>query len=339
MKKILFLSVVAAALLLGSCGDSTPGGSMLPNVSGSSGEILVVMDRAEWEGELGEKIRNVLADPIDRLPQPEPEFDLVNVTPGAFSKLYLTHRNVVMIDKKVENGAKVTFLEDTYALSQLIINIRGENKEDIMGLLDEEGQAIVNKINIAERDRWIKVYKRSVNSVIFNKLRDKYGMNIHMPSNFSLDVEEPGFMWFSYETPTTTQSILIHYFDLDGGNYFNRDSIESIRNRMTRRNVKGPSDGSYMTIEDRVPIRYRQFRFRNRNYAEMRGLWTLEKGFMGGPFVNLVTEDEVNNRFVMVDAFVYAPNEEKRELLRQVEAIIYTISFPDDKEVVVTPGK
>ena len=60
---------------------------------------------------------------------------------------------------------------------------------------------------------------------------------------------------------------------------------------------------------------------------------------MGGPFVSLITKDEVNNRFVMIDGFVYAPKEDKRELLRQVEAILYTIDFDNEEEVVITPSK
>lgn len=136
----------------------------------------------------------------------------------------------------------------------------------------------------------------------------------------------------SYETPTTTQSVVVHYFDYNGENYFNKDSIISIRNNLTKEKVKGPASGTWMTIEDRAPVEYTTFRFRERNYAMLRGLWTLENGFMGGPFVTLVTKDELNSRFVMVDGYVYAPNDDKRELLRQVEAILYTISFDLDDQ-------
>lgn len=340
MKRIILLSVtVILSTIIHSCGDAGSGGqSLLPNLSGSSGEVLVVLDKARWEGRLGDKIRQVLASPVPRLPQAEPYFDLINTGGNDFSKLYQTHRNVLFVETGVDREKQVTFMEDTYSSQQLMINLQARNDEEIMELLDEEGQAIVNKLNIAERDRWISVYKKSLNSMIFNKLRDEHKMTLHVPYNFSLDVEENGFLWLSYETPTTTQSILIYYFDHEGKNYFNKDSIMRIRDSMTRQKVEGPASGSYMAIEDMVPVNYSLFRFRDRNYAEMRGLWTLEKGFMGGPFINVVTKDEVNERFVMLDGFVYAPNEEKRELMRQVEAIIYTIGFPDDSEVIVTPG-
>lgn len=340
MKQIIIL-ISAAILILSaqSCGDEGGGGVSLPNVSGSTGEVLVITDKAKWEGKLGRKIVEVIAAPIDYFPQPEPHFDLINVSPGVFGKLYQTHRNVIFVEIGADNEKEITMQENTWAYSQLVINLRGRNEEEIISLLEEQGQSIINKINIAERDRWIRVYKKSLNSMIFNKLRDEYNMILHIPSNFSLDVEEKGFLWFSYETPTTTQAILVHFFDHNGRNYFNEDSIIRIRNNMTEEKVKGPVGDSYMVIEERMPVKFRLFSFRQRNYAEMRGLWTLENGFMGGPFVNLVTRDEVNDRFVMVDGFVYAPKDEKRELLRQVEAIIYTIGFPGDAEKAVTDGE
>jgi len=337
MKRLILLSLtVILSTLFHSCGDSGGGQTLLPNLSGSSGEVLVVLDKARWDGRLGDRIRQVLASPVPMLPQAEPNFDLINTGGNAFSKLYQTHRNVIFIETGEDKEKKVTFMEDTYSSQQLMINLQAKNDEEIMELLDEEGQSIINKINIAERDRWISVYKKSLNSMIFNKLRDEHHLTLHVPYNFTLDVDEKGFLWLSYETPTTTQSILVYYFDHEGKNYFNKDSIMRIRDSITREKVEGPASGSYMAIEEMVPVNFSLFRFRDRNYAQMRGLWTLENGFMGGPFINVVTKDEVNDRFVMLDGFVYAPGEEKRELMRQVEAIIYTIGFPTDTEVIET---
>ena len=61
--------------------------------------------------------------------------------------------------------------------------------------------------------------------------------------------------------------------------------------------------------------------------AELRGLWKLEKGFMGGPFVSHTTIDTVYNRVVTIDGYVFAPNRDKRNLIRQVEAIINTLEI------------
>lgn len=328
MKKIFSFALVIQLILLSSCSNTgDPRKGTLPSVAGSSGEVVVVIDKIKWDGELGDKIRGLLAAPIDGLPQEEPVFDVFNVTPGGFGDLYITHRNVVVIETGPGKTPRATFSSNVYSYTQLIITLEGENDNDIIGLLETQGKNIVDKINITERDRLISYYKRSINSVNFTTLRNSHKMNVWVPSNYALEVNEKGFVWLSYETPLTTQSILVHYFDYNGENYFNEDSIRSILNNMTRTKVKGPVDGTWMVIEERVPVDYTQFRFRERNYSVMKGLWTLENGFMGGPFVTLVTEDDVNKRFVMLDGFVYAPKDEKRELMRQVEAILYTVSF------------
>lgn len=64
----------------------------------------------------------------------------------------------------------------------------------------------------------------------------------------------------------------------------------------------------------------------NGNYAtEMRGLWRLIGDFMGGPYISLAQLDIENQRVVVAFGYVYAPSKDKRNLLRQVEAMIYSL--------------
>lgn len=84
-----------------------------------------------------------------------------------------------------------------------------------------------------------------------------------------------------------------------------------------------------MTTEHQIPPTFNIFEFKNNYAAEMRGLWRMENDFMGGPFVNLSVLDISNNRVIMLDGFVYAPRFDKRNYLRQVEAIIYSLELPD----------
>lgn len=58
----------------------------------------------------------------------------------------------------------------------------------------------------------------------------------------------------------------------------------------------------------------------------------MENYIMGGPFVQLSTVDTRRNRIVTVEGFVFAPSEEKRNYVRQLEAILYSLSFPDESD-------
>jgi hypothetical protein len=65
---------------------------------------------------------------------------------------------------------------------------------------------------------------------------------------------------------------------------------------------------------------------------EVRGLWKVKGDFMGGPFVNLSILNEKTNKIVCVDGYVYAPSQNKRLIMRQVEAVLKTISFIDEEK-------
>ena len=53
---------------------------------------------------------------------------------------------------------------------------------------------------------------------------------------------------------------------------------------------------------------------------------------MGGPFVSLTRLDEQHNRVIVAEGFVYAPETEKRNFIRRIEASLYTLRLPDELE-------
>jgi hypothetical protein len=71
----------------------------------------------------------------------------------------------------------------------------------------------------------------------------------------------------------------------------------------------------------------------NGNYAtEMRGLWKVENDFMGGPYIAISELDAANQRVINAFAFVYRPSKDKRNLLRQMEAMIYSLKQNNQKD-------
>jgi hypothetical protein len=46
---------------------------------------------------------------------------------------------------------------------------------------------------------------------------------------------------------------------------------------------------------------------------------------MGGPFVSLSTVDEERRELITVEGFVYAPQFNKRDYLRELEAIVFSL--------------
>ncbi len=52
---------------------------------------------------------------------------------------------------------------------------------------------------------------------------------------------------------------------------------------------------------------------------------------MGGPFVSLTRLDQVNGRIVTAEAFLFAAGQKKRNAMRQLEAILYTLQMPNER--------
>ena len=53
-----FVALVFSAV---SCGSGSSRKALLPNVSGRAGEVVVVIEKSDWESALGNSIRELLA--------------------------------------------------------------------------------------------------------------------------------------------------------------------------------------------------------------------------------------------------------------------------------------
>ena len=69
------------------------------------------------------------------------------------------------------------------------------------------------------------------------------------------------------------------------------------------------------------------------DYAlEARGLWRIKGDFMGGPFVSHVRLDKANQRIIYHEILYLFTDKMKRNLVRQMEASLYTLKLPGSKQ-------
>lgn len=57
----------------------------------------------------------------------------------------------------------------------------------------------------------------------------------------------------------------------------------------------------------------------------------MENDGMGGPFVSHSRVDTENNRVIVVEGFVFAPEKAKRGLVRRLEGSLYTLCLPGEQ--------
>jgi hypothetical protein len=108
----------------------------------------------------------------------------------------------------------------------------------------------------------------------------------------------------------------------------------AVRNNVTMEYVSGPSKGSYMKVADEYfePVVRQVTDFPVEYAMEMRGLWDVENDFMGGPFISYTFVDEYTNKVFTLDGYVYYPNEEKKNYVRELEAIFHSLRLGVNQE-------
>ena len=314
-------------MALGSCKKGEEK-RLFPNVTGDAGEVVLMINQNKWESKIGLEFRKILLGDQIGLPQPEPLFDLVNIPHSAFSKIFQPHRNLIFAKISSEyKEPKITIQTNLWSKTQLVINMVAPNDSSFLNLIIENKEKIVTHLLNAERRRILSNYKKYEERHIREQLQKNHSLSLIVPKGYTLNVDSSNFVWISHETSQISQGIFVYYYDYVDTNTFTVDYLLNKRNIFLKKHVPGPSPNSYMTTERNYKPNFIEFEYNNRYFAELRGLYRVENNFYGGPFMSVSTIDEKRNRVVTVEGFVYAPQLKKRNYLRQLEAILYTLEI------------
>lgn len=313
---------MALSAALASCSG---GSTLLPNVSGKAGEIIVVIEKEDWEGAVGTEVRDLLACECPYLAQPEPLYSLVNVAPGSFVDLFKVHRNIVMInvDRQLDS-CSMAYRRDVWATPQCVVQVNASSPENAVDMIKENGKKITSAVEQAERDRVIANSIRYEEGSIRKEVSAVFGGSPHFPMGYKLRKLSSNFAWIADDKEYTKQDILIYRYSALDDEPFSIDNIIRHRNEILKENVPGMFEGTYMTTSEVFTPTVEYTKYRGREFALTRGYWEVENDFMGGPFVSQTFYSEDGFDILVAEAFVYAPKYDKRQYLRQVESILFS---------------
>ena len=329
MKKMI--AVLAAALALVACKNS--GKVLLPNVSGKAGEVIVVLDKTDWEGALGNEVRDLLADECPWLTPREPMYSLVNVVPSNFVDLFKVHRNIVFFEMNPQAEEGVILRNDVWASPQVVLQVNAHDAESAVSVLKENKEMILNSIEQAERNRVITNTLLYEERNIAPQVREIMGGSPHFPSGYKLKKKTSDFVWIADEKQYTMQGVLIYKYPAAGdASDFTAENIIAHRNEALRNNVPGMFENTYMTTSDYITPTLTFMRYKGRDFVQTRGYWEVYNDYMGGPFVSHAFYTPDSKEILVLDAFVYAPKYDKRQYLRQVESLLYSFEWAEKQE-------
>ncbi|MBR3858938.1 MAG: DUF4837 family protein [Bacteroidaceae bacterium] len=308
---------------------------LMPNASGLPYEMLVVMDDAQWERPLGRAVFNVLDSDVPGLPQSERSFRITRVEPsGMNSNMFRIMRNIIKVDVQKDRYTqpKLKFSRDVYSYPQMVVTLQAPDEESLAKFVEENAQSIIDFFTRAEMNREINNLREKHNPNVSRLAQEILGVDVWVPWEVNKFKRGKDFLWATTDNGKKDMSIVLYSYPYTDTNTFTLDYFLAKRDSVMKANIPGGPEGSYMTTNhDYV---YVEDATVHGKYAQVaRGLWRMQGDRMGGPFVSHSRVDEVNGRIIVAEAFIYAPEELKRDLIRRMEAALYSLQLPQQKEV------
>ena len=330
MKRFAFyLSFMLAVLSLASCQEG--GKSMItPVASGRPYEILVVADDKCWMSP-DSALFHVLDTDVPGLPQSERSFRISRVRPDYFERGMRLFRNIIIVDiQDIYTQTKFKYSRDVYSSPQMIMSIQSPNQKDFAEYVSKHGQVIVDFFTRAEMNREVSQLKTKHSEVISAKVGSQFDCDVWLPVELNSYKTGEQFFWAS--TQLNDMNFVMYSYPYTDKQTFTKAYFIHKRDSVMQINLPGSEEGMYMQTADSSFVSVRNIAVKGDYAFEARGLWEMKNDAMGGPFVAHARVDRANGRVIVVEGFVYNPGKLKRDQIRKLNAALYTLKLPSEKE-------
>lgn len=334
MKNCLSYFALAALLIcLAGCGGKGKRGVFTPVSSGSAYELLVVIDQGMWERPAGRALFDVLDSDVPGLPQSERSFRIMYTAPSNYDSTLKLIRNIIIADVNKERYTqpKFKYAKDVYAVPQMILTIQAPDEDSFADFVTENRQVIIDFFTHAEMNRQIAFLKDNHSDYISMKVKSLFDCDVWVPNELTATKEGENFFWAGMNAAVADQNFVIYSYPYTDEDTFTKEYFVHKRDSVMKVNIPGAREGMYM-MTDSLLTDVRPLSVQGEYAFEARGLWRVKGDFMGGPFVSHSRVDVANQRVIVVEIFVYAPEKMKRNLVRQLEASLYTLKLPNSKQ-------
>lgn len=326
MKKISYFAVILVLLTAVSCRQkSGSSGIKVDNFStGKAGEMILAIDTNYWSKAAVKAIYEVIQQPQPAINQIEPMFDVIQCSNSDYKASFMRHRNIVQFDYNPDYaGNTFEISRNPITSPQILVKIRGNQQDSCLALFLAHQDEIVEAMYANDIARLQNAHRKLNNPVIEKKIKEKFGLSMTIPDGYFVGREEEDFLWLCFRTPKNDRFVMLYKsprYDLT------KENIVAERDRITKAYIQGAVAGAYPLVANIEGYPMAQnLQIRYHNGMELRGLWETVRDKMGGPFYSFTQVSPDSTTCITVDGFVYAPQEEKRDYLREVEAIVKSI--------------
>ena len=331
------IRLIAAMLILltsfSSCVDEK--GSEIKkarSVGGSSEILMVTQNDEQWNGQMGQSVRDFFEQEQYGLPQPEKNFKVAHINLDALNDMFKKHRNLIIakIDKDIKNPLVET-QRNLDSEPQFVIRITASSPESWVRAFETQKDGLKLIFDDNERKRFQEYFRPMTDSKLVAQLKNKFGISMNVSEGYVIAANGDNCVWLLKRGEDKDMSFVIYELPYKDTADLNLNNIIKVRDSIVQKYIPGPIDGSYMTTDKEFvkPVSKALPDFPAGYAVETRGMWNVVGDFMGGPFVSYSIVDPTSSKIVTAEGWIYYPNKEKRDLLRQQESILYSLKFAE----------
>lgn len=326
MNRLINFAFLALILFFFSCNDKSSNQRLVPTSSGNINTLLVVVDNLLWEENIGESVRNIFAASVLGLPNPEPLFSISQMPTQVFSGFATKSRIVLKIEKGKPAGISIN--KDLLAKPQTLVVVSGKTNQEIIDQMESNSEKIIEAFKneeIKEKQRRIRISLHDTKVI-----QDQLGIDIKFPTAYRMGTHANNFFWIRKDIATGNMDFLIYEVPLNQIRKSDSTTIGDIikmRDSIGRAHIQSSTEGAYMITEEAYAPYVFDITIDNKPTIETKGIWDMKNAFMSGPFINYAIEDKANNRYVVVEGYVFAPSVEKRDHIFELEAILKSVKI------------
>ena len=300
-------------------------------------ELVLIIPRAAYTGELKDSLEAVLLGSTPLLPQHEPMFRLdVAYTDGNLTP-WRTMRNrlVVDIDRSLTRS-QLQIAYDPVARPQVEIRLTAPSPHDLALYLGTHRTRITDLFVNHELNYEASCLRRKHDRMTYDSLRALCGHTICVPSSFRASKRGIDFLWTGTNLNDKDQNFVYYSYPWNG-QPLSMQQFVAKHDSILQANIPGSRPDQWMQTatasstnasstptEKRPLVIARTRTINNIKVLQVHGLWEMRNGALGGPFVALERVDSAAHRVIVTEAFVYSPHSPKRDIMRQMEAALWT---------------
>jgi len=234
------------------------------------------------------------------------------------------------------NNIQCTWISNVWSVPQvvLLINDLHSDGENMTSSWFQANQQILFKLTKQFELENIVVTKTGSHhpGLIQNRYSDSisaaieanYAVKVMSTAEFKLVTKANDFLWLRQETGNYHSNLMIQFI---AGSDSLVDQI-SARNTLTKKYLK-TAEGTWVEVSESGQFPVRKWTV-NGTYGQeywMSGWQTELNTNRRGPFLRRVIRDTTNHRYVAVDGFIFAPNQPRNRMMRELEIMVSQFSL------------